>query len=112
MKKILLGLLLPFLLQSCSNDSSSSSSDTYSIEGTWKTTSTVFNGVEIFGGTDIIKSELTNFDAGGNFDAQSYSDSNYSNLHSYSEGTYTLQSTSTFNLSANVNYPTDVLQVT
>ena len=107
MKKIVLGLLLSFLLQSCSNDSSSS--DTYSIEGTWKTTSTVFNGVETFGGTNIIKSQLTNFDAGGNFDAQSYSDSNYSNLHSYCEGTYTFQSATTFNISANAFNSSDVL---
>jgi hypothetical protein len=109
MKKIVLGLLLPFLLQSCSNDSSSSSSDTYSIEGTWKTTSTVVNGVENFGGTNIIKSELTYFYAGGDFYTEAYTDTNYSNLRSYSEGTYTFQSASTFNLSANAYNSSDVL---
>ena len=112
MKKIVLSLLITFLLQSCSNDSSSTSSDTYSIEGTWKTTSTLVNGVEKFGGTNIIKSELTNFDADGNFDAQSYSDTNYINLYSYLEGTYTFQSATTLNLSGNQYNPSGELTLT
>lgn len=99
-------LLIPFLLLSCSKDSSSS--ETYSIQGTWKTTSAVLNGVQIFGGTNTIKSEKYFFYANGDFDTESFTDTNYNNLYSYSLGTYTLPSTSTLILSADVYSPSDV----
>ncbi len=102
MKKLnYLFLLVPFLLLSCSKDSTSSGTPTtYSVVGYWKTTSAVLNGVEKFGGSNPVKSESYFFDANGNFDTDSYSDTNYTNLVGYSTGTYTIPNTSTINLSA------------
>lgn len=95
-------LLIPFLLLSCSKDSASAETPaTYSVTGLWKTTSSVLNGVELFGGTNPIKSETYYFNADGNLNTYSYSDINYSNLSAYSIGTYALPSTSTLNVSQN-----------
>ncbi len=97
-------LMIPFLLLSCSKDSGSTSSPTpsYSIQGLWKTTSAVLNGVEKFGGTNTVKSELNYFNADGSFSTQSYTDTNYTTLYIYSTGTYTLPSSSMVNISSNV----------
>lgn len=95
-------LLIPFLFLSCSKDSDSPVTPaTYSVQGLWKTTSAVLNGVEKFGGANTVKSELNYFNADGSFNTQSYSDTNFSTLISYSTGTYTLPTTSTINMSAN-----------
>ncbi|MCX6172691.1 MAG: hypothetical protein NT048_07630 [Flavobacterium sp.] len=104
MKKLnYLILLIPFLLLSCSKDSNSSSTPTsYSVQGLWKTTSAVLNGVEKFGGANTVKSELNYFNADGSFSTQSYTDTNFANLYMYSSGTYTLPTTSTINISSNV----------
>ena len=107
MKKIVLGLLLPFLLSSCSKDSSSSAN--YSIVGMWETRSSVLNGVEIHGGTNTIKSEHWEFNNDGSFESESYTDSNFGNVYRYSLGTYTLPSNSTLNLSAEEYTASDVL---
>jgi hypothetical protein len=106
MKKLnYLLLFLPFFLWSCSNDSNSSGTPaSYSVQGAWKTTSAVLNGVERFGGANTVKSEITYFDADGSLSSQSYSDSNFSNLYSYSTGTYTNPSSSTINQTANAYY--------
>jgi hypothetical protein len=94
-------LLIPFLLLSCSKDSASPETPTtYSVLGLWKTTSAVLNGVEKFGGTNPVKSETYYFYPNGNLDTDSYSDTNYTTLVSYSTGTFTIPSTSTLNLSA------------
>ncbi|MFZ4670936.1 MAG: hypothetical protein ACOYLT_02870 [Flavobacterium sp.] len=104
MKKLnYLILLIPFLLLSCSKDSNSSSTPpSYSVQGLWKTTSAVLNGVEKFGGANTVKSELNYFNADGSFSTQSYTDTNFSNLYMYSSGTYTLPTTSIINISSNV----------
>jgi hypothetical protein len=105
MKKLnYLFLLIPFLLLSCSKDSGSSTTPTasYSVQGLWKTTSAVLNGVEKFGGTNTVKSELNYFNADGSFSTQSYTDSNFANLYAYSTGTYSLPTTSTINISSNL----------
>ena len=111
MKKLnYLILLIPFLLLSCSKDSNSSSTPTsYSVQGLWKTTSAVLNGVEKFGGANPVKSEITYFDANGSLSSQSYSDTNFTTLISYSTGTYTNPSSSTLNQSANAYYPSGAL---
>jgi hypothetical protein len=112
MKKLnYLLLLLPFFLLSCSNDSNSSSATptSYSVQGAWKTTSAVLNGVEKFGGANPVKSEITYFDADGGLSTQSYSDTNFSTLYSYSIGSYTNPSATTLNQSANAYYPSGVL---
>ena len=103
MKKISYFLLaISFLLLSCSKDSSPApTAPTYSVQGLWKTTSSVLNGVEIFGGTNTVKSEMYYFNTDGSFSTQSYSDTNYSTLYGSGTGTYTLPSTSTLNMSAN-----------
>jgi hypothetical protein len=104
MKKLnYLFLLIPFLLLSCSKDSGSSTNPapSYSVQGLWKTTSAVLNGVEKFGGSNSVKSELNYFNADGSFSTQSYTDTNYSTLIGYSSGTYTLPTTSTINIYAN-----------
>ena len=77
--------------------------------GFWKTTSSVLNGVEKFGGTNPVKSEAYYFNANGTLSTQSYSDTNYSTLISYSTGTYTLPNTSTINMSANAYNPNGTL---
>jgi hypothetical protein len=71
------------------------------VVGFWKTTSAVLNGVEKFGGSNPVKSELYYFDANGDLSTQSYSDINYSTVISYSTGEYTLPNASTINLWAN-----------
>jgi len=94
-------LLIPFLLLSCSKDSDSTvTPTTYSVVGLWKTTSSVLNGVEYFGGANTVKSETYLFYANGEFDVDSYSDTNYTALFGFSTGTYTIPNTSTINLSA------------
>jgi hypothetical protein len=103
MKKLnYLVLLIPFLLLSCSSDSDSQESPaSYSVQGLWKTTSAVLNGVERIGGTNTLKSELNYFNADYSFNTQSFSDTNYSTLYSYSTGTYSQPSASTINMNAN-----------
>ena len=94
-------LLIPFLLLSCSKDSDSTvTPTTYSVLGLWKTTSAVLNGVEKFGGANTVKSETYYFYDNGNLDTDSYSDTNYTALVSYSTGTFTIPNTSTLNLAA------------
>ena len=103
MKKLnfIVVLLIPFLLLSCSKDSTSSETPpTYSVLGLWKTTSAVLNGVEKFGGANTVKSETYYFYDNGNLETDSYSDTNYTTLVSYSTGTFTIPNTSTLNLSA------------
>ena len=108
MKKLIYFLLLiPFLLLSCSKDSSSSAN--YSIVGMWETRSSVLNGVEIHGGTNTIKSEHWYFYNDGSFESESYTDSNFGNVYAYSLGTYTLPSNSTLNLTAQQYTATGVL---
>ncbi len=104
-------LLIPFLFFSCSKDSGTTSTPTpsYSIQGLWKTTSAVLNGVEKFGGTNTVKSELNYFNADGSFSTQSYSDTNFSTLAGYSTGTYTLPSSTTVNINANAYSPSNTL---
>lgn len=103
-------LLIPFLLLSCSKDSDSPvTPTTYSVVGLWKTTSSVLNGVEYFGGANTVKSETYLFYANGEFDVDSYSDTNYTALFSYAYGTYTIPNTSTINLSADEYNSSDVL---
>jgi hypothetical protein len=94
-------IFLSFFILSCSKDSSSEKPPTYSVVGFWKTTSAVLNGVEKFGGSNPVKSELYYFDANGDLSTQSYSDINYSTVISYSTGEYTLPNASTINLWAN-----------
>jgi hypothetical protein len=94
-------LLIPFLLLSCSSDSDSQGPTSYSVQGLWKTTSAVLNGVEKFGGTNPVKSELYYFNADYSFETESYSDTNFSTLYSYSIGTYALPSASTIIMNAN-----------
>jgi hypothetical protein len=102
MKKLnYLVLLIPFLLLSCSSDSDSQGPTSYSVQGLWKTTSAVLNGVEKFGGTNPVKSELYYFNADYSFETESYSDTNFSTLYSYSIGTYALPSASTIIMNAN-----------
>ena len=104
MKKLnYLFLLISFLLLSCSKDSTTTETPTptYSVQGLWKTTSAVLNGVEKFGGTNTLKSELNYFNADGSLSTQSFSDTNFSTLIGYSSGTYTIPNTSTINMSAN-----------
>jgi hypothetical protein len=104
MKKLnYLVLLIPFLLLSCSSDSDSQGPTSYSVQGLWKTTSAVLNGVEIFGGTNPVKSELNYFNADYSFNT------NFSTLLSYSTGTYSLPSSSTINISANAYNASNVL---
>jgi hypothetical protein len=87
---------------SCSADSNSSDTpEVYSIVGIWKTTSSVLNGVERFGGSNPIKSELNYINANGTLSTQSYSDTNYTNVAAYSSGTYSLPNASTINSSVN-----------
>jgi hypothetical protein len=103
-------LLIPFLFLSCSKDSTSPEVPaTFSVVGFWKTTSSVLNGVEKFGGTNPVKSEAYYFDTNGTLSTQSYSDANYSTLISYSTGTYTLPNASTINMSANAYNPNGTL---
>ena len=103
MKKLnYLVLLIPFLLLSCSSDSDSQETPaSYSVQGLWKTTSAVLNGVERIGGTNPVKSELNYFNADYSFETESYSDTNFSTLYSYSIGTYALPSASIINMNAN-----------
>jgi hypothetical protein len=103
MKKLnYLIIFVSFLTLSCSKDSPSTEAPaTYSVVGFWKTTSAVLNGVEKLGGTNPVKSEMYYFNANGSLSTQSYSDTNYTNLLSYSTGTYTLPTTSTINMIAN-----------
>lgn len=103
MKKLnYLLLLVSLLIISCSKDSTTNDTPaTYSVVGIWKTTSAKLNGVEKFGGTNPVKSETTNFNSNGSLNTQSYSDTNYATLYSYSTGTYTIPNTSTINMSAN-----------
>ena len=114
MKKLnYLLLLVSLLIISCSKDSTTTDTPatpaTYSVVGFWKTTSSVLNGVEKFGGTNPVKSEAYYFNANGTLSTQSYSDTNYSTLISYSTGTYTLPNTSTINMSANAYNPNGTL---
>jgi hypothetical protein len=111
MKKLnYLLLLVSLLIISCSKDSTTPDSPaTYIVVGFWKTTSSVLNGVEKFGGTNLVKSEAYYFNANGTLSTQSYSDTNYSTLLSYSTGTYTLPNTSTINMSANAYNPNGTL---
>ena len=110
MKKLnYLVLLIPFLLLSCSSDSDSQGPTSYSVQGLWKTTSAVLNGVEKFGGTNPVKSELNYFNADYCFETESYSDTNFSTLYSYSIGTYSLPSSSIINMSANAYNASNVL---
>lgn len=103
-------LLIPFLLLSCSSDSDSQESPTsFSVQGLWKTTSAVLNGVERFGGTNPVKSELNYFNEDGSFNTQSYSDTNFTTIISYSTGTYTLPTSSTLNMSANAYNSSNIL---
>ena len=105
-------LLIPFLFLSCSKDSASPVTPVtpaaYSVVGFWKTTSSVLNGVELFGGTNPVKSEGYYFDANGSFSTQSYTDTNYTNLYSYSTGTFAIPRTSTINLEGNEYSSSDV----
>lgn len=73
----------------------------YSILGVWKTTSAVKNGVEIFGGSNTVKSEMTYFISDGSTISYSYTDTNFTNLNIKSVGTYT-KSSNTLNMTANV----------
>lgn len=111
MKKLnYLLLLVSFLILSCSKDSPSSIAPaTYSVVGLWKTTSAVLNGVEKLGGTNPVKSEMYYFNANGSLSTQSYSDTNYTTLLSYSTGTYSLPNTSTINMTANAYNSTGTL---
>ena len=96
-------LLITFLFLSCSKDSSSSNEqENYSVVGVWKTTSSVLNGVERFGGSNPIKSELNYLNANGTLSIQSYSDTNYTNLVINSNGTYSLPNSSTINMNVNL----------
>lgn len=101
MKKInrILVLLISILFLSCSNDSASTEIPaTYSVIGLWKTTSAVLNGVEKFGGTNPVKSETYYFNANGDLDTDSYSDTNYANVVGYSIGIHYSTDPSTLNL--------------
>ena len=110
MKKLnFLLLLIPFLLLSCSDDSDSEQPVSYSVQGLWKTTSAVLNGVERFGGTNPVKSELNYFNEDGSFNTQSYSDTNFTTRISYSTGTYTLPTSSSLNMSANAYNASNVI---
>jgi len=104
MKKLnFIVILISFLFLSCSKDSSSSGTPaTYSVIGFWKTTSAVLNGVEKFGGTNPVKSEVYYFNANGNLSTNSYSDTNYTTSVGFGTGTYTIPNPSTINMSANV----------
>lgn len=94
-------LLIPFLLLSCSKDSDSPvTPTTYSVVGLWKTTSSVLNGVEYFGGANTVKSETYHFYENGDLETDSYSDTNYTALYIFSIGTFTIPNTSTINVSA------------
>ena len=100
-------LLVSFLTLSCSKDSppETATPASYSVVGLWKTTSAVLNGVERFGGTNPVKSELYNFNANGVLNTQSYSDNNYTTVIGYSTGGYTLPNASTINMWANAYNP-------
>lgn len=104
MKKLnFIVLLISFLFLSCSKDSDSPVTPAnYSVQGLWKTVSAVLNGVEKFGGTNTVKSELNYFNANGSLRTESYSDTNYTTLIGFSTGTYSIPTTSTINMSANV----------
>jgi len=102
-KKIaILGIAL--IAFGCSKDSPASESTpaNYSILGIWKTTSAVKNGVEQFGGSNTVKSEVTYFFSQSNLtQSESYSDSNFTNLVLKSVGNYT-KSSNTLNMTSNV----------
>jgi hypothetical protein len=100
-----------FLFLSCSEDSDPTPPPAvnYSVQGLWKTTSAKLNGVEKFGGTNTVKSELNYFNADGSLSTQSYSDTNFSTLISYSTGTFTLPNSSTVNMNANAYSPSGAL---
>ena len=58
--------LLSLIFLSCSEDSNSADTlENYSVIGVLKTTSSVLNGVERFGGSNPIKSELNYSNANG-----------------------------------------------
>ena len=103
-------VLMAVLFLSCNEDSNSTDTpESFSIVGVWKTTSSVLNGVERFGGSNPIKSELNYFNANGTLSTQSYSDINYTTLAAYSNGTYSLPNASTINSSVNSYYPSGAL---
>ena len=84
----------------CSKDDTSTPAN-YSILGIWKTTSSVKNGVEIFGGSNTVKSEMTYFISDGSVLTYSFTDSNFTNKYISSDGTYT-KSSNTLNMTANI----------
>lgn len=92
LKKIAL-LSLAMMVFGCSKDcpASESTPANYSILGVWKTTSGVRNGVELYGGSNIMKSEATFYFSNGATSSTSYSDSNFNTQYSSLEGTYAVQ---------------------
>lgn len=84
-------LLISFLFLSCSEDSDSVSNENlsnFSIVGEWETTSAVLNGVQKFGGTNRLQSELTLFESNGDLTTASCSNQtmNIDDVYAYSEG--------------------------
>lgn len=104
LKKIAI-LSIAMLVFGCSKDDCPTTEPTpanYSITGIWKTTSAVKNGVELFGGSNTIKSEVTYFYNQGNYtESFTYSNPNYTNEIGSSEGTYT-KSSNTLNMTLNI----------
>jgi hypothetical protein len=85
-------LSLAIIVFGCSKDETPTPTPAnYSILGIWKTTSGVKNGVEMYGGSNIIKSEATTFYSNGFTQSLSFSDSNFSTRYSSLEGTYVVQ---------------------
>ena len=89
-KKIAI-LSIAMVVFGCSKDEAPTPAN-YSILGIWKTTSGVKNGVEMYGGSNIIKSEATTFYSNGLTQSYSFSDSNFSTQYSSLSGTYAVQS--------------------
>jgi hypothetical protein len=105
-KKIAI-LSIAMMVFGCSKDDTSTPAN-YSILGVWKTTSSVKNGVETFGGSNTVKSEMTYFISDGSVLTYSYTDSNFTNLLISSDGTY-IKSSNTLNMTANVYNSSNVL---
>ncbi len=110
-KKIAI-LSVAMLVFGCSKDDCPTTEPTpanYSILGIWKTTSIIKNGVEQFGGSNTVKSEITYFFSESNLtQSESYSDSNFTNLYIKSVGTYT-KSSNSLNMTANVYNSSNVI---
>jgi hypothetical protein len=102
-------LSIAMIFFGCSKDETPTSTANYSILGMWTTTSSVLNGVEQFGGSNTVKTELTVFwSIGGRVETYSYSDLNATNLYRRSNGTYT-KSSNNLNMTANVYNSSNVL---